>query len=892
MADKEYYHFWLKLKKLLKYNIEEDINLQELASKFEGLKPQNVAVEIVARVYCKYCEIYNKLCECYDQMNQVQRRPYIRTLIDAITCRILELKDILQEVESFEYTYTENALQQMFMIPEDIKILCPFFCPFEMRESENQYIIDQIMEGNRIGDPTPIPSETEYKEEENNIHTEQDNDDKHELSVDNEIVESNPIFPSEKVEIIDPLVIHVLNIQRMERSRIVIKQKTHKFNKDANVYLELAGLKAPAPREDLKLKATILIQSVCRKFMQFKREKHRENKLREKLGMTIPSFIPPSLKINYEIVKDIRRKFRNNYYQKWINENIKENSRIMRIRKDDIMEDISSEIRQWFQEWYKSVGFFDEYPWPDEGGSILIVRGETFTIDEYKEWQELEIKRLKAESSNPKTKEQIKAEKLAAKQEKMRLEADALEKERKRIEDYKKQRLNPDNDPGVYINVGKCLEPVNEAWRKYECQWNVIDNKDPELNVIRGYIMNLVTEMAYENAQFELRPIVDEMMRLELIRLKNALKVDYERAGILKLPLIRKRLKPKKNKPPKPDKMTPAFMFQQLVDEDIIRKYPNFTLEDYWGDKNYAAADMRSIPWTPAFPPPCIGDIQELIRLRCILPLCANCTNSKKSHLIVGAKSYGKRSLVYAIATETNSILIDLSPKNIYNKFPGPKNLKTLLQIVNRISSIMQPSIILIENVEQTFYKKVPKEEKKFDPTRLQKELFKSLIKIIPPNDKVLVIGTASEPWLAKKGPFQKAFPSVIMLPRSDYSSISCILTKMIMKYHGVKRDFDVHSLAQTLRGYDIKTIKDAVYKLLSADRQASVWHIPLKPEEVLATVLSMKDSVYISQDDYEMFKTWYLSFSPWGEKEEYLKIMYNTQLEYKKKKDKKKKKK
>ncbi|XP_004933230.1 dynein regulatory complex protein 11 [Bombyx mori] len=899
MANKDYYERWLKLKEAINTTILEDERVQELAAAFIGIKPQGTAVEIVARVYCKYCDLYNKLCDCYDQMEQVQRRPYIKKIIDALTCRLLELKATLEDVELFEFTYPENALQQMLMIPSDIQILCPFFYPFETRQEEMQYIVDQILAGNRIGDPTPTPSEIERKEEarledERIKQEEKEAEIKRKLVMGEDIIEPEIVITlspedQEELRLKQEYETHVSNIQRMERSRITTRENAHKANKDANLYLELAGLKQPQAKEELRLKAAHLIQSVYRKFMHIKRDHAIEYKLKQKLGMIIPSWSTPSHKIQLEKVREERRNFRRQYYEEWLQKNLNEKTRVLKLRKGDIMEDISAEVRQWFQEWYNEARLFDEYPWPEEGGSILVVQGETFSVPEYMEWRKEEEKRLKAAAGNPKTKEQIKAEKKAEKEEKKRIEMDAKEKEKKRLLDYKKSRLNPDNDPGVYITPGQNIEPLKSAWDSYQSQWKNIETPDAPREVTKGYIMQLITESAYQDVQLQLRPIVDEMMRLELNLLKNSLKLDYQAAGIVKPPQTMKRKKPKKQKTPKPDKVSPAAMFQQLVDEGIIKKYPKVTLDDYWGDQNYAAADMRATLWTPAFPPHSIGDVKEQVRVRCLLTLCSSCPNAVRTQLLVGPKSAGKRTLIYAIATETNSILIDLSPLNVYNKFPGPKNLKIMYSFVNRISRLMQPTIILIENAEKMFYKKVPKEEKSFDPTRLQRDFVKEIVKPITPEDKILILGTAAEPWLAKGAQMSKAFPSLIMMPRSDYGSISFILTKVLMKYHGVKRDFNVHSVAQALRGYDINIIKKGVETLLNGERIAQLYHKPLQPDEILIAVLDTEGATYTGKEDYALYKNWYESYSPWGQKYLDYMIMIESQLAYKLKAEKKK---
>lgn len=888
MSTKDYYAIWLKMKESFKKTLAEDARLQELAINYIGIKPQSNAVETVARVYGKYCELYNKICDCYDQMTQVQRRPYIKIIIDALACRIIELKETLQSVEVYEYTYTDNACQQLLITPFDVEIICPFFYSFEMRQAEMQYIMDQIYAGNRIGDPTPTASESELleqkkREEEERLQEEKEADIRRKMALGIEIdVESDTcvLTPQELEEkrLREEYEGFVFNIQRMERARCITKAISHKKYKDENMYLELAGLKKPAAKEALRRKACALIQHILRQYMKLKREHYRENKVKERLDMVISSFKPQSAKVQLEKVKETRRKFRQAYYEKWMEKKLTEKTRILKFKEGDIMEDISDEIRQWFCEWFEVVRVFDEFPYPEEGGSILIVKGETFTIEEYIEWKEAEEKRLKAEAGAKKTKEQIKAEKLAAKEEKKRLALEARDKEARRLLDYKKSRFNPDSDPGVYINIGEYLENLGITWASYETQWKDIDEPDADKDAIKGYIMKLVTEDAYQDVQLQLRPVVDEVMRLELDILKKALKADYDSFGG-KIPVTLKRKKPKKFREPKPEKISPQVMFQSLADEGIVRQYPRVTLDDFWGDRNYAAADCRGIAWTPTFPPPSIGDVKEQVKIRCLLSLGAD--SEQKTQLIVGPKGCGKKTLVYAVATESNALLIDLSPFSVYNKFPGPKNTKTLWTYIYKISRLMQPTIILVDKADKLFYKAVPAEEKKLDPTRLSRDFFKEIVKPLKAEDKILVLGTASEPWLSAKAKMLKVFPEVILFPRTDYGSLSFILKKMLMEYHGVDREFNIQSVAQTLRGYGIDAIIKVVTKLLAGKRMAELAYRPLKPEEILQAVMENETSVYLDPFDYQMYTNWYMSYSRWGPKAADNKLMLESQYIY-----------
>lgn len=88
-----------------------------------------------------------------------------------------------------------------------------------------------------------------------------------------------------------------------------------------------------------------------------------------------------------------------------------ENARIVKLKTPYIMEDISDFIRAWFKEFYDGVGELDRYPEVFEGGSILVIRGETKTVEEYKDWLERK-KRDADKTKEDKAKEKAEALKL------------------------------------------------------------------------------------------------------------------------------------------------------------------------------------------------------------------------------------------------------------------------------------------------------------------------------------------------------------------------------------------------------------------------------------------------------------------------------------------------
>jgi SpoVK/Ycf46/Vps4 family AAA+-type ATPase len=201
-----------------------------------------------------------------------------------------------------------------------------------------------------------------------------------------------------------------------------------------------------------------------------------------------------------------------------------------------------------------------------------------------------------------------------------------------------------------------------------------------------------------------------------------------------------KKGKKKKEKDLTPDRTTES-LFEELVVNGIIVKYPEFYLKDYLGDRAYAARQ-------PTNPAP--GDIRQVIKEYCILPLGSqlirNYAPCIKSILICGPKGTGKRSLAYAVATEAGAVVFDLSPANLVGKYPGKTGLIMLLHLVQKVSRLLQPAVLYFEDAEKPFMKKIPKTDRT-DPKRLKKDLQK-IVKNIAPEDRVILIGISNAPWV------------------------------------------------------------------------------------------------------------------------------------------------
>lgn len=87
--------------------------------------------------------------------------------------------------------------------------------------------------------------------------------------------------------------------------------------------------------------------------------------------------------------------------------------------------------------------------------------------------------------------------------------------------------------------------------------------------------------------------------------------------------------------------------------------------------------------------------------------------------------------------------------------------MKMLVHLVNKMSRILQPSIVFIDGGEKPFYKKVPRFERSLDPKKMGKALFKQIVKPITPEDRVMVLAISAQPFAGRAGQMRKAFEKV-----------------------------------------------------------------------------------------------------------------------------------
>ena len=196
---------------------------------------------------------------------------------------------------------------------------------------------------------------------------------------------------------------------------------------------DLRQMIAVKEQEDKRNKAAGIIQ---RYFLRYQLRKSMKRRYLNKLmfyGMLETPHDPE--KPNYKQMNDgfrqMRRDRKKEFDQKFLEAMEDEKAKILKLRSPFIMEDISDDIRQWFREFYKGAHDFDRYPEAFEGGTILVVRGETNTVEEF----------LVEKDKKPEEKAREKKAKMKAKKEAKQLAKKMALVEKKLLEAKKKMEM-------------------------------------------------------------------------------------------------------------------------------------------------------------------------------------------------------------------------------------------------------------------------------------------------------------------------------------------------------------------------------------------------------------------------------------------------------------------
>ncbi|KAL0278258.1 UNVERIFIED_CONTAM: hypothetical protein PYX00_000124 [Menopon gallinae] len=872
MSNEYYLDLWKEAQHDLRKNLAYDRQVKSRGV----IKDLNTAKWLVGHLFMGYVRIVNKLDECYDQITHPQKRELIGRLLDCSLGRLLEIKRDIVRLESDDYAYFDNVLMELKLTPDDVQITVPkyFWRDRQKSQEERKILIKTVYEELRVEEfknnylKAFPPEKREEEWQKHLIEMENERREREKLEelqrkrMAVAVKDSKQDLSGENDETVQKIVSAVLLIQRHERARqsrrrlIQNKRSSKKKTED-----ELP--------EDTANHAATVIQRHWRRHRRRLNEHRRMEKQMALLGMTQASW--RDLSFLNKIEEALRKKWaiqeRNQEEYENALEVIKD--KMKQLYSMSMEEDTTDEIRGWFDWYFKQGGYLPDYPGeklivptdqilgipkkiPKEfverlypgsknsvfivpksrlamkltgtepiGGSALVTAGVWIGPKEYRACQ-AEMVRMKKGGGGEK--KLSKAERAA---------------KRKAEKEAEKKRLAAEEAEGFRIRDGEFYGPLAKAEKDYRDYWLDLDETK---NYEQRFIYDLVKDEKCWELSMEIRKVVDEAMRLELEVLKDALQKDQnpKKKRKRKKPKKPKGEKKKKKKDPTEDR-TVDDLFTELFKNGIIREYEEAHLKDYIGERSYSAFELRNRLQDA---PPCMGDVKDLILQLCILPLGSRRIHQlspvTRSVCLIGPEHSGKEFLARIVCTETAAVLFDLTPENTAGKYEGAANLRMLLHLVEKLSRLLQPSVILVDGAEKLFYKKVPKDQKKFEPKRLGKMLTK-IVKGIKQDDQVLVLGISSFPWLCPKVKLVKTYDKFIFVPQPDYGTYLVIWQKLLTRYHGLPKDFDFSCLARVSTGYSLRTIMDVVEAVLTPKRIVKSKVDPYKPEEFLKELITNK---------------------------------------------------
>ncbi|KAJ8919460.1 hypothetical protein NQ315_016560 [Exocentrus adspersus] len=787
-------------------------------NKAKPLKDRKLANKLLGGFYVKYSTLVQELDTCLDQIAQPQKRFTMRKLVDAATVRLCEFNDELRKVDFSEYHYVDDNLVELKKLKKGEKIYIP---------------------------PEPVPEETHLDENalsENPTEGQPPEGQQAEAKTDEKAEKKEAKVKEKK--------------GKRPKQQFVTEEKQLTAEELAEIQRKLKKIaetkQVPKPIDpELAEVASIKIQAVWKGHTARQLTKRNEAERRLLIGMTEPSW---RSKEEFEILEknlNKRRAYRDERIREYIEAIDKEKARVLRVIAPGLAEDIGDEIREWFYQWYIRAGAFDKYPPEAKGGTVLVVRGETMTPEEYladvlrRQKEKEKNKGADKEKAKKEKEKKLAEEKKKKEQEKKKKEAEAKKKKKKKITEYE------------YEYGDTFAKPLyDEGHRELLEIW---DQRNDLENPLEKHYMDLITDNECYLLQLSVRKVIDELMVLELDLLVEALEKDKARRKGKKYKKKKSKKKKGKKKKKKGKKDPTANrstedLFQELVDCGIIRQYPVVKLADYKGDFSYKNWDLRNMQFDP---PATFLDVRQAVVLNCIMPLGVEVMKRPRSVLICGPRQTGKHLLANAIFNETQCVLFDLSPENTAGKYPGGKGMKMLIHLISKMSKLLAPSIIYFDAAEKIFYKKVPKDEKSLDPKRIGKKLFKGIIKTITAADRVLVLGVTSKPWAAQAAKMKKTFERNILVPRPDYGSVYLYWRELLMAYHVVDRNIDVTSLVTVTLNYPFPVIKYAVEQVMTPRRIIQLSYNPLRQEE-LYEILVSEGLEPITDKEYNKYLKWY----------------------------------
>jgi IQ and AAA domain-containing protein len=239
-----------------------------------------------------------------------------------------------------------------------------------------------------------------------------------------------------------------------------------------------------------------------------------------------------------------------------------------------------------------------------------------------------------------------------------------------------------------------------------------------------------------------------------------------------------------------------------IFDWQIIRKYPKRSLDEFIGDQNFAAHELRMMNKTSVAH---YGDIKNTLRLM-VFGMGPLELPKVKSLCIAGPPKCGKKLLVEALCTEMEAVMFDLSAP----KVKPIADMDEFLSFVMQMAKKLQPSVIFIEGAHKPFIRVVTNAEFSENPRKLGQFLMKKIVKKLKNEDAIMLMGTTNQPWNCNFMQLRQCYEKIVAFPPTlDYGTALMTWNKglRLKKIY----NFDASSLARVTRNYTIGDILDLI---------------------------------------------------------------------------------
>lgn len=273
---------------------------------------------------------------------------------------------------------------------------------------------------------------------------------------------------------------------------------------------------------------------------------------------------------------------------------------------------------------------------------------------------------------------------------------------------------------------------------------------------------------------------------------------------------------------------------------------------------------------------PSIALIRQIVTEYIIFPLGSELIRKQfpddiRSFLFYGPSGTGKTMVVQAIATETRSIVFDLSPANIIDCYNDSKtSSEKMVAYTMYAAKEYQPSIIYIDECEKVFPKKQKKKKgqkkvKKNDmtnPARIKKALLKWKAKWMSEQMRITVIGCTNDPDNGTAKEFKKMFDKSIYFPFPDYTTRRLMWKTFIEKQGGeLRTDFPLSTLAHISHGYSAGSIKKTCEKVITTFRKENLQTRPLVLQDFIGPLSLYQGTTDVEYEAHEKYTTYITSF-------------------------------